>query len=250
MNSISIENFPPLSYASAEAFNTLCTNITFSGEHIKKIMVTSTFPHEGKSFVSMNIMRTLAKLGKTVVHVDADLRRSAISNDYKLVYYDDYKYGLTHMLAGMAKEIDVVYKTNIPNAWMVPIGRAVSNSLPLLSSPKFGELLDNLANTVDYVIVDTPPVGTIIDAAQIAKYCDGVLITVGYNTVRRHELIEVKEQLEQTGCPVLGTVLNQVELDDYVSRKYYRKSYYSYDSEYAQNEKHGNKKKKDARQKR
>lgn len=243
MNSVTIERLPALGYACAEAFNTLCTNLTFSGEHVRKILITSTFAHEGKSFVSMNIARTLAKLGKTVVLVDADLRRSAISGDYSLKFYDGYNYGLAHMLAGMAAENDVIYKTNLDNVWLVPVGRTVSNSLPLLNSPRFGAFLDNLANTVDYVIVDTPPLGTIIDAAQIAKYCDGSLITVGYNTVRRQELISVKAQLEQTGCPVLGTVLNQVDLDSYVSRKYYNKAYYAKDESPLSN-KHGEGKKK------
>ena len=71
--------------------------------------------------------------------------------------------------------------------------------------------------------------GTVIDAAQIAKFCDGSIITVVYNTVSREELINTKAQLEQTGCPILGTVLNQVALDSYVSRKYYKNSYYKYE---------------------
>ena len=93
-------NIATLGYACAEIFNTLCTNLTFSGEHIRKIMITSTFAHEGKSIIAMNIMRTLAKFGKTVVLVDADLRCSAIARDYNLKFYDEYKFGLAHMLAG------------------------------------------------------------------------------------------------------------------------------------------------------
>ena len=226
MNSVKIEKFPELGYACDEAFNTLCTNITFSGENIKKIMITSTFADEGKSFIAMNIMRTLAKFGKRVTLVDADMRRSVITSEYELQYSDENRFGLAHMLAGMAGEGDIVYKTDIENAWIVPIGRAVSNPLPLLNSPKFKSFLDSLARTVDYVIVDSPPVGTVIDSAQIAKSCDGTLIAVGYNRVRRQDLISVKAQLEQTGCPVLGAVLNQVELDSYAGRKYYGKSYY------------------------
>jgi protein-tyrosine kinase len=226
MNNLIISNFPTLNYAADEAFNTLCTNITFSGENIRKIMLTSTYKSEGKSFVAMNIMRTLAKFGKNTILVDADLRRSVIDSNYGIQLGGDYKFGLVHMLAGMASARDVIYKTDIPHAWMVPVGRDISNPLPLLNSPKFGLFLDELAKTVDYVIVDTPPIGTVIDAAQIAKSCDGVLLVVGYNAVRRQELVNVKTQIEQTGCPILGTVLNQVELDSYVNRKYYNKSYY------------------------
>ncbi|MCI5551363.1 MAG: CpsD/CapB family tyrosine-protein kinase [Clostridiales bacterium] len=234
MNSLTFSKFPALGYASAEAFNTLCTNLSFSGENVRKIMITSSHAGEGKSTTSMNIMRTLAKLGKTVVLVDADLRRSMITSKYGVQFADtNATSGLAHMLAGMADADDVIYKTNIPGAFMVPVGREVSNPLPLLNSPRFGQMLDLLAGKVDYVIVDAPPVGTVIDAAQIAKYCDGTLIVVGYNTVRRQELMSAKAQLEQTECPILGTVLNMVEYDNYMNKNYYYKSYYSYYTNYA-----------------
>lgn len=228
MKSLSIGRFPPLSYACGEAVNTLCTNISFSGENVKKIMITSCHASEGKSFLSMNIMRTMAKFGKTVAMVDADLRRSMISSKYSIQFADrEHRWGLAHLLAGMATMDDVIYSTDIDGAYMVPVGREVSNPLPLLNSPRFGELLDRLAQGVDYVFVDAPPVGTVIDGAEIAKSCDGTLLVVNYNAVRRQELIDVKEQLEQTECPILGTVLNMVEFDSYLSRKYYYKSYYS-----------------------
>ena len=228
MNGLNIGRFPPLSYACGEAINTLCTNLSFSGENLKRIMITSCHAAEGKSFLSMNIMRTMAKFGKTVALVDADLRRSMILAKYSLQHSgEDPPYGLAHLLVGMASEDEVIYKTNIEGAYMVPVGREVSNPLPLLNSPRLGTLLEHLAQNVDYVLVDAPPVGMVIDAAQIAKNCDGTLIVVNYNSVRRQELIDVKAQLEQTGCPILGTVLNMVEYDSYLNKKYYYKSYYS-----------------------
>lgn len=228
MNALTIRRFPPLGYACSEAVNTLCTNLSFAGENVKKIMITSCHSSEGKSFLSMNVMRTLAKLGKTVVLVDADLRRSMISSKYALQFEQEHSPGLAHYLAGMASENEIVYATNIPGAYMVPVGQEVSNSLPLLVSPHFDELLTSLSKKMDYVIVDAPPLGAIIDAAEIAKSCDGTLIVVNYDSVRRQELINVKEQLEQTECPILGTVLNMVKFDNYLSKKYYYKSYYSY----------------------
>lgn len=228
MRSLNIRKFPPLSYACNEAVNTLCTNLSFAGADVRKVMVTSCHAAEGKSFLSMNIMRMLAKFGKTVVLVDADMRRSMISARYDFEFDNaEEKWGLSHMLAGMSDEEQVLYQTNIPGAYMVPVGREVSNPLPLLNSPRFAQLLDHLEQRVDYVLVDAPPVGLVIDAAQIAKNCDGSLIVVNYNSVRRQELIDVKNQLEQTGCPILGTVLNMVEYDNYLSKKYYYKSYYS-----------------------
>ena len=227
MNSLTISQFPALSYACDEAINALCTNLSFSGEGVRKILVTSCHAAEGKSFLTMNIMRTMAKFGKSVALVDTDLRRSVITMKYGVRYAEKKEHpGLAHFLAGMAKEDDVIYETNIPGAYMVPIGRAVNNPLPLLNSQRLGDLLDHLAANVDYVLVDAPPIGMVIDAAQVAKFCDGTLLVVTHNSVHRKELIGAKEQLEQTGCPILGTVLNMVEFDNYLSKKYYYRSHY------------------------
>ena len=233
MKSIEIGRFASLSYAGQEAINTLCTNLSFSGENMKRIMVTSTHASEGKSFLTMNIARTMAKYGKRVVFVDADLRRSTLASKHKFAFPDEMdKWGLAHLLAGMVDEKSVVYSTNIEGVYMVPVGWSVSNPLPLLNSEHFSQLLNNLAASFDYVLVDAPPVGTVIDAAEIAKSCDGTLIVVNYNAVHRQELMDVKAQIEQTGCTIIGTVLNMVEMDNYLSRKYYYKSYYSRYSDY------------------
>lgn len=234
MNRIEIKKFQTLEYSCEEAINTLCTNLTFSGNQYKKIMVTSCHASEGKSFISMNIMRTMAALGKAVVMVDADLRRSAIVHDYGLILPEKEAPGLTHLLAGMANNSDVLYTTNITGAYIVPVGKTVNNSLPLLNSDRFPALLDYLQQNLDYVIVDAPPIGTLIDAAQIAKCCDGVLMVVGYNSTRKQELLDAYRQVVQTGCPVLGTVINQADMNNYMSRKYYYKShYYQYNHYYS-----------------
>ncbi len=245
MNTLSINRFSPLNYAGAEAVNMLCTNLSFSGENVKKIMLTSCHASEGKSFLSMNVMRTLAKLGKSVVLVDADLRRSSIVQKYGIQFDSgEQTLGLSHFLAGMADEADVIYETNIPGAYMVPVGRNVSNSLPLLNSQRFQRLLDDLADQFDYVIIDAPPIGMVIDAAQIAKFCDGTLLVIGYNSVRRQELIDARDQIVQTGCPILGTAMNMTEYDSYLSKKYSYKSYYSHYGYYTKYTKDDDSKKK------
>ena len=150
------------------------------------------------------------------------------------------KWGLAHYLAGKVDMDDVIYSTNIEGAYMIPVGREVSNPLPLLNSQRLEMLLNELAQQADYVLVDAPPVGTVIDGAQIAKSCDGTLLVVSYNTVRRQELMDVQAQLEQTGCPILGTALNMVAYDSYLSKKYYYKSYESsYGSDQHSNSKPG-----------
>lgn len=230
MKQLKITKFPALDYAGSEAFNTLSTNLSFAGENIKKIMITSCHASEGKSYLSINLARALAQRGKRVALVDADLRRSMINSTYGVRFEHDKSggSGLSHFLAGMVGMDEVVYQTDITNMLMVPVGREVPNPLALLSGRHFEELLDTLAKMVDYVIVDAPPVGVVIDAAEIAKVCDGTMIAVHYNDVRRQELLDVKQQIEQSGCPILGTVLNQVDYDNYLGRKYYYKSYYKY----------------------
>lgn len=227
MKRLEITNFPPLDYASEEAINTLATNLFFAGSDIRKVMITSCNSGEGKSFLSMNLMRTLAGLGKRVVLVDADLRKSCIASRYG-VCFPDGKIGLAHYLAGMNDINDILYVTNIPNMYMVPVGRLVSNSLSLLNTPRLSQMLDYLSEQVDLVLVDVAPVGMIIDAAQISKSCDGTLIAVHYNRIHRRELLEVRRQIEQAGSKILGCVLNKVEFESYSNRKYYNKYYYSY----------------------
>ena len=122
MKQLKITKFPELDYAGSEAFNTLSTNLSFAGASVKKIMITSCHAAEGKSYLAMNLMRTLAQRGIKVALVDADLRRSLVNSDYGLKYEDgrsDGK-GLSHFLAGMVGMDEVIYQTDIPNAIMVP----------------------------------------------------------------------------------------------------------------------------------
>ncbi|NLD60487.1 MAG: CpsD/CapB family tyrosine-protein kinase [Clostridiales bacterium] len=232
MKNIQLKRFDKLDYAGNEAINTLCTNLSFAGSDVRRIMFTSAHEGEGKSFLAMQVMRTLGKMGKSVVLVDADLRRSVLTGRYGM-QVDGEAEGLAHYLAGLCEMESVVYRTNLPGACLIPIGRDVANPLPLLNSNRFPILLDYLARMFDAVLVDSPPVGLVIDAAQIAKHCDGVLFTVEFNGTRRHELKEARHQIEQSGCPILGCVINKVSFDSYSAKRYYNRTYYShYNSEY------------------
>ena len=226
MNPIEILRFPALEYHTKEAINTLCTNLFFTGGDLKKIMLTSCRPQEGKSFVAMNLLRSLAGFGKRVVFVDADIRASALTGSYG-IYPRNRQNGLVHYLAGLCDIEDIVCETSIENASIVLCGKHVSNSLPLLNSPRFAQLLDALAEMYDLVLIDAPPIGTIIDAAQIAKSCDGTIFVVQSNLVSRQELIDAMRQIEKTNCPILGAVLNKFDINSYSAKKRYYKSYYT-----------------------
>lgn len=125
-------------YQTKEAVNTLCTNLSFAGGDIKRIMLTSCHPQEGKSFVSMQLMRGFSELGMRVVLVDADIRASKLqwAYDIQISGANSGNYpGLTRCLAGRASIDDVLGSTNIPGAWMILSGRTVNNSLPLFNTP-------------------------------------------------------------------------------------------------------------------
>ena len=248
MNSLIITNFPPLEYSCNEALNTLSTGLFYCGVDIKTILITSRYAVEGKSFVSMNLMRTLASLNKRVVLLDADLRRSGIIGRFRIRFQGTGSMGLAQYLAGMCGIDDILYSTDINNAYMIPIGREVSSSLQLLSSERMSELLAWLRRQFDVILIDTPPAGVIVDAIEIAKYCDGALIVVSYNRGKKQEIGDLKQNLEKTGCKVLGAVLNNVDFDSYSNRKYYYKSerYSSYynDRYYAKNSASGQRNKR------
>lgn len=233
MKKVEMARFKRLNYACSEAINTLCTNLIFMGSDVKRIMFTSCTAHEGKSFISMNVMRTFAELGHRVLLIDSDLRRSQVNARYGLRFEDGETNGLAHYLAGMCQLEDVIYQTDIDGAYILPSGYAVSNSLALLNSHRFGEMMRRVEDQFDFILVDAPPVGTIIDAAEIAKNCDGSVFVVKYNAVSRRELANARVQLEMSGCKTLGVVLNDVEFDTLSSKRYYNKSYYArYDSDY------------------
>lgn len=227
MNKITFKRFAAVSYPVNEALNTLTTNLSFAGLDLKKIMITSSQASEGKSFISMNLLRKMAERGKRVVLVDADLRRSVIMRTYGGQFEPGSKrYGLSHYLAGIAEKEEIVYQTNLPNAAIVPVGKELLNPIPLLLTGRFQTLLNALAMQYDYVFVDAAPVGVVIDAAEIARSCDGTLLVVNYDKVHRQELLDTKQQLEKTGVPILGAILNQVDYKSYTGKKYYYKSHY------------------------
>lgn len=234
MNKLEFTRFQSLDYACKEAMNTLCTNLTFTRDGTKIIMLTGCQAHEGKSFLAVNMLRTLAELGKKVVLVDADLRRSQIKAKYGIRIVEGEGRSLTHYLAGMNTLEEVIYATDLPRAYMIPVGHEVSNSLALLNTKRLQQLLQRLTVDFDFVLVDAPPVGVIIDAAEIAKFCDGAIFVVKYNSTSRRDLAEAKYQIEQSGCQILGAVLNEVTFESLSNKKYYNKTYYShYNTEYS-----------------
>lgn len=216
-----------LYYAGNEALNTICSNISFSKRDMRRVVMTSCDSGEGKSFMVMQIANNMVKRGKRVVIVDADLRRSFLISRYGIETDNDWR-GLAHYLAGYSGIDDILYDTNVPGLFIVPAGRDVANPIALLDSHYFADLMQRLSDNFDLVIVDAPPVGLVIDAAEIAQYCDGVIFVVEYNKTHKRNLKEAYRQIKQTGCPMLGCIINKVTFESISAKKYYNKSYYSH----------------------
>ena len=209
-----------LDYAGSEAMNTICSNLTFSGKNIRKIVITSCEPNDGKSFVSVQVAVNMARRGKRVLLIDADLRLSVMNAHYGIQLVGQ-GHGLAHFLSGQCPLEDAMYETNIPNVYLIPIGTDVQAPLSLIATPDFDKLINAVGETFDYVIIDAPPVGMVIDAAEIAKSCDGSVLVLEYSKTHRRALADAKEQMERTGTPVLGCILNKVSMDRLSTKRYY-----------------------------
>lgn len=226
-------------YRIREAFKTLRTNIEFSGSDLKVIAVTSCTPNEGKSSIAMELAKAFAEAGKRTLLIDADMRKSVLVGRYKT---GAVRLGLTHVLVGREKLGDVICKTNFPRLYMIFAGPVPPNPSELLGGENFEAILQKARQLFDYVIVDTPPLGSVIDAAVAAKRCDGTILVVENNAISYKFVQNVKEQLDKSGSKILGVVLNKVDMSTksvygHYGRyygKYYGKYYGQYGKETAQ----------------
>lgn len=225
MRKSSINLMKPLDYAGEEALNSICTNLTFAGRELRKIIVTSNDMSEGKSWMSMHIALNIAQRGRRVLLIDADLRRSFLVQRHK-IELEGEGLGLAHFLTGQCNLDDCIYETNYADLCLMPSGRDVTNPVALIDTPFFGEMMDELAKHFDLVLLDAPPVGMVIDAAEIAACCDGSVLVIEYNKTRLSDVAECKRQMERSGTKVLGCIINKVAFDTISAKKYYNRSYY------------------------
>jgi capsular exopolysaccharide synthesis family protein len=206
---ITLTDMKPGDYFYEEAMKTLRTNVQFSGKHNKVILLTSGHGNEGKSDISFNLSVELGKAGKKVLLIDADIRKSVYKSRYGI---EEETMGLSQYLSGQVEKIDdVVYKTNYENVYMILSGPYAPNPTEMLGDEQFGQLLKAARQVFEYVIVDTPPLGIVVDAAVIGQYCDGAIMVIERDATSYRVCQKVKSQLEKSGCKILGAVLNKVE---------------------------------------
>ncbi len=215
-------------YFYEEAIKTLRTNVLFTSKRVKTILLTSCYPNEGKSDLAFHLAVEMGKAGKKVLLLDADIRKSVYIRRYSIKQNIQ---GLSQYLSGQVDKQWITYHTNYQNLDMIFSGPLAPNPSELLGDQAFDELLEEKKAEYDFIFIDTPPLGTMIDAAVVAEKCDGAILVIESELVSYKVAQKAKVQLEKSGCRILGAVLNKVDMK---KDKYYS-SYYGRYGEYYKN---------------
>lgn len=233
METVVLKNIRKNSYTKTESLRTLRTNIQFCGDDIKTILVTSSVPDEGKSTVTFDLARSLTESGKSVLLIDTDMRKSVLVGRLRAMTAEREEIcGLSHYLSGQKKLAEVIYATQIPKLFMIFAGPSVPNPTEILEKRYFEDLIDWARKQFDYVLIDCAPIGAAIDAAIIARHCDGAILVVAQGMASSRMIAGVKKQLEVSGVKILGAVLNKVKIEKSHYGKYYGNYYGHYYGSY------------------
>lgn len=194
-------------FFTQEAYKTLRTNLQFCGQDIRTVALTSSHENEGKTTVTLNLAKSLAELGKKVLVIDTDMRKSIMAGRHFKVKNPP---GLSEVLTGMAKLKDALFVTQMENLHVIFSGKYPPNPVELLNGKYFANLIEETRKVYDYVLIDTPPLGQVIDAAIVAQLCDGTILVLADNSVSSKEARSVVDQLNKGGSKILGVVRNYV----------------------------------------
>lgn len=207
----------------AEAFRSLRTNIQFASVDypLHTLLVTSPSPSDGKSTVAANLAVVLAQSNRRVAVMDADLRRPKVHKIMRLAN----RRGVSDLFVQQTPFLDgTLQKTETANLFAITSGSLPPNPSELLGSEKMSEIMRQVGEQVDLIILDTPPVLAVTDAAVLATRVDGVLLVVKPGQTKLAAAKQAVEQLRRVGANILGIVLNEVEIKR--SRYYHYKGYY------------------------
>jgi capsular exopolysaccharide synthesis family protein len=194
--------------AVAEAYRRIRTNLQFArpDKDIQSLAISSAEKGEGKSTTSSNLAIAMASAGKRTLLVDADLRRPRAHSLLGL----DREPGLSHLLYDDNLDI-TAFETDIDSLWVLPAGETVPNPAELLSSQRMRDLIDNLGESFDYVIFDTPPVLLFSDALGLASRCDGTILVASAKSTDGRAFDHAVDLLNDVEADILGAVLNRYD---------------------------------------
>jgi polysaccharide biosynthesis transport protein len=212
----------PLSGVS-EAARSIRTNLMFMSPDrpCRKLLVSSAAPAEGKTTVACSIAIALAQSGERVCIVDADLRRPRLHR----IFDRAGDSGLTSVLVGDASIDHVAKATEVPNLWSIPAGPLPPNPADLLQTERFRRFMKDLGEKFDRVVVDSPPLVPVTDSAIISTLVDGTVFVVRAFRTSKHVTSQGLRALRDVEAPVVGAVLNAVNLDRH-EYSYYHYYYY------------------------
>ena len=212
----------------SEVFRTLRTNIQFlnSRNTLKSVLVTSTSPAEGKSWVTANLAVTFAQAGKKVILIDCDMRKGRQFSIFGVAPTP----GISNYLSGIdatgsdssSNILSYVKQTEIENLYLIPAGNVPPNPSELLTSSKVIDALNQLKEVCDLIIIDGTPSDLVTDAVILSRYVDSTIIVAAYKTTKVETLEKIKKEIQNVGGKIAGVVINKMP----VSQKKYYGSYY------------------------
>lgn len=213
-----IAKYDPKSPIS-EQYRNIRTNILYSSidEEIRSILVTSSGPGEGKSTTAANLAIVFAQQGKTVLLVDADLRKPTVHYTFNL----NNTAGLTSILTNQMELMEVVHQYDEKNLYVLPSGPIPPNPSELLGSKAMNLFLEKALEEFDIVLFDTPPVLAVTDAQVLANLCHGSILVVSSGKTDKEAAVKTKEQLDSSTGKILGVVLNNKKPDKKGNYYYY-----------------------------
>ena len=212
---------------ASELFKTLRTNIEFGTKQSQNIiMITSSEPGDGKSFVSSNLSVSFAQMGKKVLLIDLDLRKG---QQHKIFNLKNNK-GMANLLNSEINNDDEIYEelirtiqlTSVDDLFVIPSGVILNNPSELLMNGKLPNFLEYVRDKFDYIFVDVPPLTIVTDPAIIARYVDASILVVSIDKTHNKALKEANLILEKTNTDIIGVVVNNVKLNTstYKYKKY------------------------------
>lgn len=207
---------------TAEMFRSLRTNLQFMCKDLRTLLVLSSFPEEGKTWVSTNLAVAFAQMGKKVIIIDADMRKGGLNKLFRVPRTP----GLSNYLSDVNDingEIEsYVTPTKIDNLFVIPNGDVPANPSELLISEKTIKMIDRLKKIADLVVIDGTPCSLVTDSIILSKVVDTNLIVTSYGKTEIGVIKNLKRNIENAHGNIAGVVINKMPME---ARKYY-KGYY------------------------
>ena len=192
-----------------EAFLSLYSTLRINDEsrNAKLILVTSTLPGEGKSFIATNLALTFASQGQRTIIIDCDLRKPNIERSFRL----NVNKGVVNYCSNAATLDEIIVKNVHPNLDVIAVGARAKNPIHMLNGKEFETLVAELRKRYDRVLFDTPPLGAVSDALNILPLMDGAIYAIRFNGAKRGAVQRCAQRLRSANIPVFGAVMNDMK---------------------------------------